>query len=652
MLIIYWYILWHYRLIGLKGITLLLILYFYFILWFYLYPSSKQEINGLAYVSDVKKNYFTFYYLGRKYLSYTPITVKPGDIIFVKGSLETYLEPAYAGDFSTKYFLRGQNLSAIYQIETYEIKLSIFSFNRLRKLILSYYEEKINERYFPLFSCLVLGENILEDTTTYAKLNMLHILALSGFHLLLIYKVVFFLIFQLCKKYIASENITLIILFFYTLLCGASLSILRAYLYLLGKTIRERLKLGFTDLDLYSLTFLILLLKPLSIFNLGFVFSQLASFIMLYKRDFISKGNAWQRQVKEGLLFLAISFPFITQVNNTLSIWSLGSFLFVDIVSTIIIPINFIFLIFPVLSDYLIFIITGFDKILLLFSNSLTINFPYMNNYFKIIYYLLLILLLVQISRKKPKLFVVSIILTLLAIYYLEPKLIKEEVVFLDVGQGDACYIKANNKSYLIDCYNAYDYLKKRGIGHLDSIFISHSDSDHLGDLETILKEIKVNKVYYSFYDEVTPTLLNNTVGIPLKFGDIITLDDLSIKVLSGMVSYSETNLNSLILEFYFNGYNYLFTGDTTIEVEETILPYLSDIDVLKVAHHGSSTSSSIEFLEQVRPEIAIVSVAYNNRYGLPDIEVINRLKRYANVYLTYECGNIKIKEKSLTTYK
>ena len=55
LLIIYWYILWHYRLIGLKGITLLLILYFYFILWFYLYPSSKQEINGLAYVSDVKK---------------------------------------------------------------------------------------------------------------------------------------------------------------------------------------------------------------------------------------------------------------------------------------------------------------------------------------------------------------------------------------------------------------------------------------------------------------------------------------------------------------------------------------------------------------------------------------------------------------------
>lgn len=652
LLIIYWYILWHYRLIGLKGITLLLILYFYFILWFYLYPSSKQEINGLAYVSDVKKNYFTFYYLGRKYLSYTPITVKPGDIIFVKGSLETYLEPSYVGDFSTKYFLRGQSLSAIYQIETYEIKLSIFSFNRLRKLILSYYEEKINERYFPLFSCLVLGENILEDTTTYAKLNMLHILALSGFHLLLIYKVVFFLIFQLCKKYVASENLTLIILFFYTLLCGASLSILRAYLYLLGKTIRERLKLGFTDLDLYSLTFLILLLKPLSIFNLGFVFSQLASFIMLYKRDFISKGNAWQRQVKEGLLFLAISFPFITQVNNTLSIWSLGSFLFVDVVSTIIIPINFIFLIFPVLSDYLIFIITGFDKILLLFSNSLTINFPYMNNYFKIIYYLLLILLLVQISRKKPKLFVVSIILTLLAIYYLEPKLIKEEVVFLDVGQGDACYIKANNKSYLIDCYNAYDYLKKRGISHLDSIFISHSDSDHLGDLAEILANIEVENVYFSLYDEITPTYqTTSTSFIPLTFGQMLRIGTSTIRVISGFKEYTSVNDNSLLLEVNIMSKTFLFTGDISQMVEHDILNYINKVYLLKVAHHGSDTSSSIDFLEKARPEIAIISVGYENKYGFPNPIVVERLENICSIYLTYRGGNITILPNKIKTY-
>ncbi len=613
---------------------------------------SPNYISGKIYISEVKDSYFTFYYKFNKYIAYNKLDIKPGDILEINATKSMILSPSYEGDFNTLTFIRGKNVKAIYDIESYQITNYFFNFNRIRYLILNFYKTRIDSNYFDLFSCLVLGENNLNELTTYTNLNILHILALSGFHLLIIYNFTFNLLFKLTKKYTLSENIALGIIFLYTLLCGSSPSLLRAFIFLLVKKLKQKLNLKLTNLDLYSLTFLILLIKPLTIYNIGFIFSQLASFIILYMPALIKTKNKLLKNIYSNLIFLSISFPFITNMTNALSLFSLLSFIFSYIFSVIFIPLMFIFLIIQSLSHYLTFLIMGFNIELEFVSNILVIHFPYMNNIFKLIYYLILFFIFYFYSLNKKKRIINLSYFVLLIFYLIYPNLTYKEIIFLDVGQGDSTFIKNGNSIYLIDCYNALDYLDKRGISKIEAIFISHSDSDHLGDLETILKEIKVNKVYYSFYDEVTPTLLNNTIGIPLKFGDIITLDDLKIKVLSGMVSYSETNLNSLILEFYFNGYNYLFTGDTTIEVEETILPYLSDIDVLKVAHHGSSTSSSIEFLEQVRPEIAIVSVAYNNRYGLPDIEVINRLKRYADVYLTYKCGNIKIKEKSLTTYK
>ena len=144
----------------------------------------------------------------------------------------------------------------------------------------------------------------------------------------------------------------------------------------------KRYDLLFTKLDLYSLTFLILLIKPLTIYNIGFIFSQLASFIILYLNDFNKSKNKFIKEIKNGFIFLLVSLPFTSNLTNNLSIFSLVSFLFANIITTIFIPICFIFLIIPNLSYFLEFLIIGFNNQISTFSSVFLIKFPYMNNYF------------------------------------------------------------------------------------------------------------------------------------------------------------------------------------------------------------------------------------------------------------------------------
>ena len=653
ILIIYLIFIFKRKLLNKGLIIFLFIFIIYFLLNYYLLNISALTIRGNVLINEVKENYFTFYYKGSLYMSYTKIDLKPGDIINIVALKQEFLSPSYLGDFNTLTFLKGKNIKNIYDIEEYNYLNYLITFKRLRYLIEEFYKDKISSEYYELFCCLTLGDNIILDSSSYAKLNILHVLALSGFHLILIYNFLFKLFFKITKRYNFSINLVLILLLFYTLLCGGTPSLFRALIFLILQKMNKRYDLLFTKLDLYSLTFLILLIKPLTIYNIGFIFSQLASFIILYLNDFNKSKNKFIKEIKNGFIFLLVSLPFTSNLTNNLSIFSLVSFLFANIITTIFIPICFIFLIIPNLSYFLEFLIIGFNNQISTFSSVFLIKFPYMNNYFKIIYYSILILLFINISKGK-KIFKINIILILFYLIYLPSGYYSiNEVTFLDCGQGDSTFIKAKDKCYLIDCYNSYDYLVKRGIYKLDAIFISHSDSDHLGDLEEIIENIDVKIVYYSVNDIKTKEILvgKNVMHKAIKYQDVINLGGSEIKVLS-KYKYDNTNDNSLILQIELANLSYLFVGDITSVAELNILDNLEEIDVLKVAHHGSDTSSSLEFLAKTKPKYAIISAGFLNKYGFPNENVVNNLEKYAKVYLTYECGNISFKNEVVKTYK
>lgn len=231
------------------------------------------------------------------------------------------------------------------------------------------------------------------------------------------------------------------------------------------------------------------------------------------------------------------------------------------------------------------------------------------------------------------------------------------KVYFFDVGQADSILITNNGHNMLIDAGNNEDgpklvkYIKEDlGITEFDYLIGTHPHEDHIGGLDDIINNFDIKKIYLpdittttKTFEDVLDAISSKelTITIP-KIGETFKLGEADFTVLYTGTNSSDLNSTSIITKMIFGKYSYLFTGDTTSDIEKTILDQNIDIDVLKVAHHGSKYSSSLEFLKKATPSYAIISVGKNNSYNHPSSETINNLKKYTNnIYLTSELGTI-----------
>lgn len=231
------------------------------------------------------------------------------------------------------------------------------------------------------------------------------------------------------------------------------------------------------------------------------------------------------------------------------------------------------------------------------------------------------------------------------------------KVYFFDVGQADSILITNNGHNMLIDAGNNEDgpklvkYIKEDlGITEFDYLIGTHPHEDHIGGLDDIINNFDIKKIYLpdittttKTFEDVLDAISSKelTITIP-KIGETFKLGEADFTILYTGTNSSDLNSTSIITKMIFGKYSYLFTGDTTSDIEKTILDQNIDIDVLKVAHHGSKYSSSLEFLEKTTPSYAIISVGKNNSYNHPSSETINNLKKYTNnIYLTSELGTI-----------
>ncbi len=234
----------------------------------------------------------------------------------------------------------------------------------------------------------------------------------------------------------------------------------------------------------------------------------------------------------------------------------------------------------------------------------------------------------------------------------------KLNILFLDVGQADCELIVYKNKTILIDAGNSKDGpkivngLKALNINKIDYVIGTHVHEDHIGGMSYIVDGFDIGKFYLpynaqnttSYYNKLLNSLNNKSMSInEASIGDKFFVEDLVFEIMS--VDNSEpdnANLSSITIEMRYKNLKYLFMGDAEIENEKSRL--WNDVDVLKVGHHGSNTSSSEKFLKQVLPEIAIISVGKENSYGLPKEKVLNRIKKLGTeIYRTDLDGTIQI---------
>ena len=235
------------------------------------------------------------------------------------------------------------------------------------------------------------------------------------------------------------------------------------------------------------------------------------------------------------------------------------------------------------------------------------------------------------------------------------------EIHFLDVGQGDSCFIiTPNNKTILIDgggsTSNTFDvgkdtvipYLLDKGYTKVDYIFISHFDQDHVGGILSVLEELSVGQVFISKqeeksenYEEFLKIVEKKNLKVQeVKAGDKITIGNIAFNILwpiEKQIEENQLNNNAMVMKLQYKNFSMLFTGDIEEVAEKKILDtYKNHLDmlkatILKVAHHGSKSSSTEEFLKAVNSKVAIIGVGENNMFGHPSDVVLERLNLYRN---------------------
>jgi competence protein ComEC len=238
-------------------------------------------------------------------------------------------------------------------------------------------------------------------------------------------------------------------------------------------------------------------------------------------------------------------------------------------------------------------------------------------------------------------------------------------VDFIDVGQGDSALLRYRGNNILIDAggsaFSDFDigenitlpYLIKSGVNELDALIISHYHDDHYKGSKAIIENLQVDKIISSKYpteEEFLKIIDKN--NIPLytvnSSNDIFLDDKLYIDILwpidNNVLDDNENN-NSLVCLVNANGFRLLFTGDIEKEVEQQLLrTKIGEVDLLKVAHHGSNTSSHPEFIDELAPKISIISVGENNFYGHPSKQTLQTLLDVnSSIYRTDEMGLISV---------
>lgn len=543
--------------------------------------------------------------------------------------------------------------------------------------------EMFPEQSGAFMNALLFGDRqqmTFEVEEQYQQFGLVHLLAISGSHIVLLMVIVYFI---LLRSGVTREIATVCLIFFipiYMILAGASPSVMRASITGVLMLIAFMCSIRLSSLDALSITAICMLIfDPYLVFNIGFQFSFVGSFALLLSAPLLlESGNGVIRNsIYISLISQLVSTPILLYHFGYYSPYSIFlNILYVPFLSLIVLPCSIIILIcMPIIP----FLAKSFANVLsiglnlsndfLSYCESLPftrLNFGQTPILLVALYCVSIISVLMVWERRisKGMMFIFAgIFLFISTGHYVYPYFRESgSVTFLDVGQGDAILIRLpyDQEIYLIDTGGTIrlnkeewqrkkhefsvgndiliPYLQKEGIKKIDKLIVTHGDTDHIGAAQELLSNITVKEVVFGRKEQeailekaVKKQALEKEVKISeVGKGESWRVNEAEFFVLAPTGKERSENNASIVLWAKLGGITWLFTGDLEEEGEKGLVATYPDLraDVLKVAHHGSNTSSIMPFLNAVQPNIAIISVGERNRYGHPHKEVIERFEK------------------------
>lgn len=621
-------------------------------------------------------------------------SIKYGDSLYIEGEFKQPEEARNYKGYNYKQYLKTKKIIGTVELEKVKIlKSSNGSFiHNIQKYIRDTINGTLTDEEGNLLLAILLGDKdkLSEDIQeSFKTSNLSHMLAVSGAH---VSYIILGLTYVLQNSIIGKKNgkiVCIIFLLVFMAITNFTPSVTRACIMAvltLFSGIIYRKSDVYTNISVAAL--ITLIFNPYSLLDLGFQLSYggTIGIIIFIKRIQEKKSNSKVINYIKQMALVSIYaniiiIPIMMYHFNTVSFTFIISNIMASPILGIIVITGFLFIIASITVKPLTRLIAIFIKPILSilikisqicsklpFSNILVVT-PYMFNV--ISYYAIILYCIKSKKNNKCKIIICLLIVLILInfIIYIFPQ--KLRIFFIDVGQGDSTLIITPDiKTVLVDGggSDSFDvgekvllpYLLDRRILKVDYVLISHFDTDHCGGILTIMEKVKVKNIIISEqaehsenYERFKKLMIHKKIRlIEVKKGDKIKIGRYSeFKILfptSRLLSENPLNNNSIVAQFNYNNFKMLFTGDIEKLAEQQILKTeKAEIraDILKVAHHGSKTSSIPEFIKAVRPKIALIGVGKNNTFGHPNQQTIKNLENIkCRIYRTDLQGEIIIK--------
>lgn len=586
--------------------------------------------------------------------------VNIGSSVIVKGKLVSPKNNTVPYLFNYKKYLYNKRVYYTLKIDSIKIlNENSNPFIKLKNRVIKHVNSYKDSTYLYAF---ILGKTELisdEVLTSYRENGISHLFALSGLHVSIFSSILLFILKKLRFKEILNYVLIFIFLLLFSFITGFSPSILRATLLFFLLSINKVFYLNIRTLDILYLVFIILvIINPFIIYNLSFILSFTAAFFLIFSSDLLKGKNYFVSLFKVSLLSYFASLPLsIYYFGYTNLLGTILNLVFVPLVSFVVFPLTL--LTFIISKFYSILNITTnlLESLSLLFNKfKIIIYFPRINLIFVFIY--LSILMLYIKFKKKICLY---LIIVLLIFFKIRPYMDNNTYIYyLDVGQGDSILVVTPHlkKTILIDTggivsFNenyksnivknkTIPFFRRIGINKVDYLFLTHGDYDHAGEANVLLSNFCVKKVFINKGNiNNIEKKINNKEVLTLKN---FVIDNIKVNSLNNNV-FNNENDDSTILLFNIYDYKFLFMGDASIKTEEYLLNnyILPNVDILKVGHHGSYTSTSTDFINVIKPKYSVISVGENNMYKHPNKSVLDILDN-TKLFRTDVDGTIEVK--------